>query len=481
MSDAALSQADAAGGTLRKMALISLIGTSIEFYDFFIFGTAAALVFPSVFFPKGVAPLLALLASFSTFAVGFFARPLGAAIFGHFGDRLGRKRMLVIALLLMGAATTVIGVLPSYQRIGNLSPLLLVLMRFIQGFALGGQWGGAVLIILENAPVAKRGWYGAFAQVGAPLGTILANLAFLIVSTLTSHEAFLSWGWRIPFLMSLVLIGLSVFIQLRLEETLEFHRLKEAERQQRAAQAAQLSAQRRIALETAMRLVNRSTMRSPALQALRLYPRKIVLAAGAFVGMQASYYLMVSFSLAYGTNPLAGNMASSTMLTAVLLGAVAMVPGVFAGAWISDRAGRRGIIMASAALLALWLYALFPLIRSGTLFGAAIGLCVGQFLNGMIFGPLAAMYTEMFATPVRYSGMSLAYQLGTLIGGALSPLIATALFAHYHSSVPISIYVSCACGISVLSAWLIKETSQTALLEQGDDQSAIFLDKGVSV
>lgn len=467
------------GATLRRMALTSLTGTSIEFYDFFIFGTAAALVFPSVFFPKGVSPLLALIASFSTFAVGFFARPLGAAIFGHFGDRLGRKRMLVFALLLMGAATTLIGLLPSYQRLGNLSPLLLVLMRVIQGFALGGQWGGAVLIILENAPAARRGWYGSFAQVGAPIGTILANLAFLIVAATTSHEDFMSWAWRIPFLMSVVLIGLSVFIQLQLEETVEFHRLKQAELQHRVAQAAQLSAQRSIGIEAAMELVTRSRARSPALQALRRYPRQILLAAGAFVGMQASYYIMVSFSLAYGTNPLGGNMPTSTMLTAVLLGAVAMVPGVFAGAWISDRAGRRGIIMASAALLGLWLYAMFPLIRGGNLLSAATGLCVGQFLNGMIFGPLAALYTETFATPVRYSGMSLAYQLGTLIGGALAPLIATALFAHYHSSVPISIYVSCACGISVLSVWLIRETSQIDLREQVDE-SGIFLDKGVS-
>ena len=195
--------------------------------------------------------------------------------------------------------------------------------------------------------------------------------------------------------------------------------------------------------------------------------------------MQAAYYIMVSFSLAYGTNRLGGNMPTTTMLTAVLLGAVAMVPGVFVGAWISDRAGRRGIIMISAALLGLWLYAMFPLIHSGTLLGAVTGLCVGQFLNGMIFGPLAALYTEMFATPVRYSGMSLAYQLGTLLGGALAPLIATALFARYHSAVPISIYVSCACAVSVLAVWLIREPSRIARREQSD-QTGILLDKGVS-
>jgi MFS family permease len=411
------------------MALTSMIGTSIEFYDFFIFATAAAIVFPTVFFPKGISPLVALISSFSTFAIGFFARPVGGMVFGHFGDRLGRKRMLVLAMLLMGAATTLIGLLPPYQAIGDMAPLLLILLRLVQGFALGGQWGGAVLIIIEDAPPQRRGWYGAFAQVGAPAGTILANLMFLIVSAATSKEAFLSWGWRIPFLVSVLLIGVSLFVQIRLEETAAF------------ATQTRIPPERR---------------RSPLAHALTRYPGAILLAAGAFVGMQTSYYLAVSFSLAFGGDPHGGGMPTRTVLTAVLLGAMTMVPGVFIGAQLSDRIGRRVVVGVSAALLGLWCFAEFPLIAYGTLASAALALCVAQFLNGMIFGPLAALYAETFPIEIRYSGMSLGYQLGTLVGGALAPLIATALFAHYHSPLPISLYAAFMCAISVAAAWAMR-------------------------
>ncbi len=459
------SQQAAVAHNLRKTAMTSLVGTSIEFYDFFIFATAAAIVFPTVFFPEGVSPFVALIASFSTFAVGFFARPVGAAVFGHFGDRIGRKRMFVIALMLMGGATTLIGLLPPYQLIGNLAPLLLVALRFVQGFALGGQWGGAVLIILENAPDDRRGWYGSFAQAGAPIGTILANLAFLIASSTLSPDDFMAWGWRLPFIASVVLVMLSIFIHMRFEETTAFRELQEAEQARQADAAAELAAKLGIDRADAADRLAQEQRQSPALQALRQYPRQILLAAGTFVGMQTSYYLLVSFSLAYGTGP-AGGMTTSTMLAAVLLGAVMMVPGVFFGAWLSDRRGRRGVICISALLLAAWAFAVFPLIAGGTLASAAIGLCVGQFLNGMIFGPLAALYTETFATRVRYSGMSLAYQLGTLIGGALAPLIATALFARYGSSVPISAYVAAMCLISALAAWLIRETYKVDIRDE---------------
>lgn len=438
-------------GNLRKTAFTSLVGTSIEFYDFFIFGTAAALVFPTVFFPAEVSPAVALLASFSTFAIGFFARPLGAVVFGNFGDRIGRKQMLVLALLLMGGSTTLIGLLPSYQAIGNLAPLLLIALRFVQGFALGGQWGGAVLIILENAPSDRRGWYGSFAQVGAPIGTILANLAFLIASSVLPHDDFMSWGWRVPFLASVILIGLSIFIQLRLEETAAFRELKEAEQRRRAEAGAEKD-------------------QAPALEAIRRYPRQILIAAGTFIGMQASYYTLVSFALAYGTDPNGGGMDTTTMLAVVLFGAVTMAVGVFFGAALSDRIGRRPVIIAAALLLAAWMFAIFPLIDSRAAIPAALGVGLGQFLNGIIFGPLAALYTESFATRVRYSGMSLAYQLGTLVGGALAPLIATALFARYQSSIPIASYVALMCLVSALSAWLIRETYTADIRE--DDGAA---------
>ncbi|MET0239747.1 MAG: MFS transporter [Sphingobium sp.] len=454
---------------LRRTALTSLIGTSIEFYDFFIFATAAAIVFPKIFFTSGMSPLVALIASFSTFAIGFFARPLGAAVFGHFGDRLGRKRMLVIALLMMGGATTLIGLLPSYQVIGNFAPVLLVLLRLVQGFALGGQWGGAVLVILENAPADKRGWYGSFAQAGAPIGTVLANLAFVIVSSTLSEADFIAWGWRLPFLASIGLILLALFTHSRMEETSAFQELQAREQRRFVAQVAELSEARGIDIEAAADIVRRAKRQSPAMGALRRYPKQILLAAGTFVGMQASYYILVSFSLAFGTNPLGGGMATTTMLMAVLCGAIAMVPGVFIGAAMSDRTGRRGVVMGSAILLACWSFAIFPMIGSGSLLLAALALMVGQFLNGMIFGPLAALFTESFATQVRYSGMSLAYQLGTLVGGALAPMIATALFAHYGSAAPISLYVATMCCVSAISAWAIRESFKNDIRDDAGD------------
>jgi MFS family permease len=451
--------------SIRKVAVTALAGTSIEFYDFFIYGTAAALIFPKVFFPEGMPRLIALLASFSTFAIGFFARPLGAVIFGHFGDKAGRKTTLVVALLLMGVGTTLIGCLPTYHSVGPLAPLMLIALRFVQGLALGGQWGGAVLIVIESAPRDQRGWYGSFAQVGAPIGTILANLAFLIVTASMSSEALLSWGWRLPFLFSVVLIGLAIFIQLRLEDTPAFRQLQELQQRRLQLRAERMAREKRISVEEANAEIAAERRPSPVLEALRTYPKQIALAAGAFVGMQVSYYIMVAFSIAYATNPAGLNIPTSSMLIAVLLGATAMVPGVFASALISDRYGRRGILMISAVLLGLWAFAIFPLIDTGSLLWISVALCVGQFLNGMLFGPLAALFSEIFTTKVRYSGASLGYQIGTLLGGALAPVVATALLAHYGSPLSIAVYIACACTISLVSVWLLSETYQADMTD----------------
>ena len=248
---------------MRKVAGTALAGTSIEWYDFFIYGTAAALVFPAAFFPADMPEMVALIASFSTFAVGFIARPLGGVIFGHYGDRVGRKQTLVIALLMMGGGTTLIGLLPTYETIGILAPLALVLLRFVQGLAIGGQWGGAMLLVTESAPSNRRGYYGAFAQAGAPMGVILANLAFLAIGAAVSDEAFLSWGWRIPFLASVILIGISLYVQLHLEETPAFRALEESKRRLQTEQA----------IPQPNKLVDANQVnlnRSPVLEALRI-------------------------------------------------------------------------------------------------------------------------------------------------------------------------------------------------------------------
>ncbi len=443
--------ADVAAGpserSMRRVALTSLAGTSIEWFDFFLYGTAAALIFPAVFFSPDMPPLVSLIASFSTFAVGFLARPIGGMIFGHFGDRVGRKAALVTALVMMGVATTLIGCLPTYGMIGGAAPLLLVILRFVQGLAVGGQWGGAMLLVTENAPDGKRGFYGAFAQAGAPVGLILANLAFLIVSESVSQEAFMTWAWRIPFICSIALIGLSLYVQLQLEDTPAFREL----------QALSKTA---AADSSVAQIVER---RSPVLEALRRYPKQIALAAGAFLAVQVTFYIMVTFVIAYGSNPAGLGLPRSTMLAAVLISSVAQIPALFIAAAYSDKHGRRGVYMLGAVLLGIWGFFLFPLIDSGSFLLITFAVCVGQILIGMMYGPQAAMLAELFTTEVRYSGVSLGYQSGAILGGALAPIIATGLLAVYGSTVGISVYIAIACGLTLLSVYLLSETHQTDL------------------
>lgn len=438
---------------IRRIALTALAGTSIEWYDFFLYGTAAALIFPTVFFPADMPPLVALIASFSTFAVGFIARPVGGVLFGHFGDKAGRKKALVTALFLMGIATTLIGCLPSYAELGPAAPLLLVALRFAQGLAIGGQWGGAVLLVTENAPAERRGFYGSFAQVGAPAGVILANLAFLMCTFSLSTEDFMAWGWRIPFLLSVVLIAVSAFVQHRLEDTPAF---RELERQQLAKKAA--------------RIPEQPATRSPVLQALAAYPRQIVLAAGAFLAVQVTFYILIAFVIAYGTDPHGLNFTRGTMLGAVLVSAIVMIPMVLWASHYSDTHGRRGIYMTGAALLGLWGFALFPLIQTGSFLWITVGLTVGQVLVAMMYGPQAAFLSELFGTQVRYSGVSLAYQSGAIVGGALAPMIATTLLAQTGSTFAISIYIAIACAITVICVWRLDETHRVVLHEVQPDK-----------
>ena len=321
---------------MRRVALTSLAGTSIEWYDFFLYGTAAAVIFPKAFFPQDLPPMVLLIISFSTFAVGFIARPLGGVVFGHFGDQVGRKRTLVIALMMMGVATTLIGLLPTYQSIGIAAPLMLVALRFIQGLAVGGQWGGAMLLVTESAPSEKRGWYGAYAQAGAAVGVILANLAFLAVSTSMSDEAFVDWGWRLPFIASIVLIGISLYVQLRMEDTEAFKALKASQ-----AEAGEQS----------------PVIRSPVLEAIRRYPRRIMLAAGAFLSVQVTFYILIAFVIAYGLNSRSVELTRDEMLTSVLIAAAAMIQALFYFSGMSDRVGRKQIYRWGAILTGVWGFA----------------------------------------------------------------------------------------------------------------------------
>ena len=432
--------------SMRKVALTALAGTSIEWYDFFLYATAAALVFPSAFFPDST-PTMGLILSFGTFAFGFIARPLGGILFGHFGDRVGRKRTLVIALMMMGIASTLIGLLPTFATIGIAAPILLSLLRFTQGLAIGGQWGGAMLLVTESAPADKRGYYGAYAQAGAPVGVILANVAFMIISYSVSEDAFMNWGWRIPFISSVLLIGISMYVQLHMEETDAF---KELQKLQKKKQAEQPQAA--------------VVRRSPVLEAIAKYPKRIALAAGAFLSIQVSFYILIGFVLAYGTDADGAGMTRDQMLFAVLLASVLQVPAQFLAASYSDKHGRRGIFMLGAILTGVWAFALFPLIDTGNFWLIVLGLSGGLMFLGMMYGPQAAFFTELFSTEVRYSGASLGYQMGAILGGAFAPTIATILWKEY-SIVWVSVYIAIASVLSLISVLMLTETYKTSLDE----------------
>ena len=422
---------------MRRVAMTSLAGTSIEWYDFFLYGTAAAVIFPKAFFPQDLPTMVLLIISFSTLAVGFLARPLGGIIFGHFGDRIGRKRTLVVALMMMGVATTLIGFLPTYASIGIAAPLLLVALRFIQGLAIGGQWGGAMLLVTESAPADQRGWYGAYAQAGAPIGVILANLAFIGVSSSMSDEAFLDWGWRLPFIASIVLIGISMYIQLKIEDTEAFKSLSE--------------------VQAASEKPAKAVERSPVVEAIRKYPKRIMLAAGAFLSVQVTFYILIAFVIAYGVNSPDLNLSRDTILMAVLVAAAIMVPTQFYFSGLSDRIGRKSVYKWGAILTGVWGFALFPLIDTGNPLLIGFAITVGLLFLGMQYGPQAAYFTELFSTEVRYSGASLGYQIGAILGGALAPTIAVLLWRDF-GIFYVSVYIMIA---AILTLWSLSQLEET--------------------
>ena len=426
---------------MRKVALTALAGTSIEWYDFFLYGAAAALIFPAAFFSENIPPATALILSLLTFAAGFIARPIGGIIFGHFGDKIGRKKTLISALMLMGISSTLIGLLPTYAMIGVAAPILLTLLRFAQGLAIGGQWGGAMLLVTESAPSNKRGYYGAFAQAGAPIGVILANLALIITSALVSEEFFNTWGWRIPFLASALLIVISMYIQLNLEDTEAFKEL--------AAHRNEQEKDEQMVIE-----------KSPVIEAIRKYPKRIVLAAGAFLNIQVTFYILIAFLLAYGVQ--SANMERDDMLTAVLIASGIMVPVQFLFSSYSDRHGRRGIFMLGAVLSGLWAFAVFPLVDTGNFWLIVLAVSGGLVFLAMMYGPQAAFFTELFSTEVRYSGATLGYQFGAILGGAFAPTIAVKLWTELDIFF-VSVYMAFSALLTLLSVMALTETYRSDL------------------
>ena len=385
--------------TPGQVLFASLIGTTIEFFDFYIYATAAVLVFPRLFFPTSD-PASAVLASLATFGIAFVARPIGSALFGHFGDRIGRKATLVAALLTMGVSTVAIGILPTYETIGIAAPALLALCRFGQGLGLGGEWGGAVLLAVENAPPGKRAWYGMFPQLGAPIGFLFSGSSFLALSGWLSNDQFLAFGWRIPFLASAALVAVGLYIRLTITETPVF--------QQAAVRAERVKV--------------------PMLTVIRDHPRTLVLGTLASIETFVLFYLMTVFSLSWGTSVL--GYSRNTFLLIQLVGVVFFALTIPISALIAERVGRRATLIWVTVAIGVFGLVMAPLLTSG-LVGATIAMVVGLSLMGLTYGPLGTTLSELFPTRVRYTGSSLTFNLAGIFGASLAPYIATWLAQNY--------------------------------------------------
>jgi metabolite-proton symporter len=413
---------------LRRVVMASLIGTTVEWYDFFLYGSAAALVFNKLFFPE-FDPLTGTLLAFATYALGFVARPVGGVVFGHFGDRIGRKRLLMLSLVMMGLATVLIGVLPTYAQIGVWAPIALIALRLVQGFAVGGEWGGAVLMAAEHGDTARRGFWASWPQAGVPAGNLLAAAVLAIMAAIQTEADFLAWGWRVPFILSALLVIVGWYIRNRVAESPMFEKeLDEAE----------------------------APPKVPALEVLRERPKALVLGAGLRVGENISYYILTVFSLTYLVD--VSKESRGLALNALLIGAAVQFFAIPLFALLSDKIGRRPVYALGAFGLAAWCFVMFGLLGSGNNASIILALVVGLVLHGAMYGPQAAFITELFPTRIRYSGVSLAYQLTSIVAGSLAPIIALWLYKEYGSATPVAIYVGVACVISGVSALFARET-----------------------
>ena len=416
-------------GSIRVVALASLIGTTIEWYDFFLYGTAAALVFNRLYFPT-FDPLAGTLAAFGTYAVGFLARPIGGIIIGHYGDRIGRKSMLILTLVIMGVATFGIGLLPTYAQIGPWAAVALVVLRLAQGFGVGGEWGGAVLMAVEHAPPGRRGFYGSWPQIGVPAGLLLSTAVFAQFARLPEAQ-FLSWGWRVPFLLSIVLVGVGLIIRVRILETPAFARVKEAG----------------------------TEAKRPIVEVLLNHPREVLLAMGARLAENGAFYIYTVFVLVYGTQKV--GIARQTVLNGILIAAACALVAIPLCGALSDRLGRRPVYLFGACVTGLFAYPLFWLLDTGSTPLVWLALVVALvFGHAPMYGPQAAFLSELFGTRVRYSGASLGSQLSSVLAGGLSPFIATALLPY--GRVALASYIIAMALVTITAVLIASETRHQA-------------------
>jgi metabolite-proton symporter len=422
--------------SIRQVALASFIGTAIEFYDFYVYGTAAALVFPKLFFPQ-FNPLAGTLASFATFGVAFFARPVGGVVFGHFGDRIGRKSMLVITLLLMGGATFLVGLLPSFERAGIIASILLAVLRFLQGFAVGGEWGGATLMTVEHAPERSRNFYASWPQTGAPAGLILSTAVFSSVSSLPDQQ-FFAWGWRVPFLLSIVLIAVGLFIRLRILESPAFSRVKE------------------LAVESKL----------PVWEVLRDYRISAVLAIGIVLIISGGYFIVTTFTLSYITRQL--GVARNVGLIGLLLAGAWQTAGILIFAWIADRVGKRPVAIWSATCIFLLSYPFFWLVDTRQPAVIWLAMSMWTFAEGALYGITGVFLAELFPTRLRYSGISVGYQMAGLLGSGFAPIVATALIQWSGgASWSVATYLAVTALISLVAISLASDRYRVEIHDKG--------------
>jgi metabolite-proton symporter len=432
------------GARFGRVVGASIIGTTVEWYDFFLYGSAAALVFGPLFFPEQD-DFVGVLAAFATYAVGFFARPVGALVFGHFGDRMGRKKLLVISLMMMGGATFAIGLLPTYGSVGVLAPVLLIALRLIQGFALGGEWGGAVLIVSEHGRPEHRGFWASWPQAGAPAGNLLATGVLALLAAFQSDAAFEAWGWRIPFLLSAVLIIVGLWVRLTVSESPVF---LEAQREAEARAAATGAAEK-----------------APIVTVLTRYKREVLTAMGARIAENVSFYLLTAFSLTYLTN--VGGLDSSFALNAVLLASAVHLVTIPLWGHLSDRIGRRPVYLLGAAGIGAWAFPFFGLLDTGSFGLAVVSITVGLLFHGAMYGPQAAFFSELFGTKARYTGVSVGAQLASLVAGAPAPLIALALLGSFDrpNATAVALYLVACAVVTLVAVWSYGETRTRDLAE----------------
>ncbi|MEU9028806.1 MFS transporter [Streptomyces sp. NPDC048383] len=424
---------------IRRIVAASLVGTTVEWYDFFLYGSAAALVFNTLFFPSSD-PLVGTLLAFLTYAVGFAARPLGGIVFGHYGDRIGRKKLLVLSLLLMGGATFAMGLLPTHASIGVGAPILLTVLRLVQGFALGGEWGGAVLLVAEHGDDRNRGFWASWPQAGAPGGNLLATGVLALLAAVQSDEAFLAWGWRVPFLLSGVLVVIGLWIRVSVSESPAFLEARAR------AEAEEAAGERR---------------KPPVVEVLRTGRRGILTAIGTRLGENVSYYILTAFLLVYVTVHL--QLPKSDALNAVLIGSAVHFVTIPMWGALSDRIGRRAVTLVGSVGMAGWAFAFFALLDTRSFPVIAVAVTAGLLFHGAMYGPQAAFISELFDTRVRYSGASMGSQLASILGGALAPIIAVELLREYDSSLPVSLYLCAAALVTTVTVLLARETKGRSL------------------